>query len=426
MKKDKKTSLKSMLFVSHIYLIGLIFIMVASLIMYFIALFAMDGTPARVLKIVFSVIFLNSVVGLFVAFIFFMRRSYRLFYHGVYENGMKNLEVIRDGKAEPLPLKEENIEEFKAMNDMFTEINSQLRGKVITTKEGDYSHLNLIYVNENQSLVTYDSLVNNLVNLIIATKSFRNAVLDISYGLLGEEMKQEDADRIVNNIKKGLDYPNLLIAANRRRNGFIVYVPVFDSISQLEEELWLEYLQEQVYDRVNGLESANIASVVEKVNTAGKHKIISKTTGGVADISLSTTSVIIGTTDDTKTETLTVNTKSSEGNIEYYAHVGGKYYKVIVDDNKVQIERNPSNIDLSENGNSNADGLSITFEDDTLATANIEGNTITITGSKIEGETNFTVRYGNSVEKKLKLIATTSIILERTLDGAMWLRFKFS
>ena len=237
MKKEKKTSLKSMLFVSHIYLFGLIFIMVASLIIYFVALFALEGTVARVLKIVFSIIFLNAVVGVFVAFIFFARRSYRLFYHGVYENGMKNLEVIRDGKAQPIRLENDNVEEFKAMNDMFEEINSQLRGKVITTKEGDYSHLNLIYVNQSQSLVTYDSLVNNLVNLIIATKSFRNAVLDISYGLLGEEMKQEDADRIVNNIKKGLEYPNILIAMNKRRNGFIVYVPVFDSMSQLEEEI---------------------------------------------------------------------------------------------------------------------------------------------------------------------------------------------
>ena len=237
MKKNQNTSLKSMLLSSHIYLFGLLFAMVVSLTMYIVGLYAFTGTTSLVIRIIFSTIFIHAVAGLFVAFIYFTRRSYRFFYHGVYENGMKNLEVIRDGKAEPVRLEQDNIEEFKAMNDMFSEINEQLRGKTITSREGDYSSIPLQYLDEENRVVTYESLTNNIVNLIIATKSFRNALLDISYGLLGDTIKEEDAKRIINEIRKGLEYPNLLIAMNKRKNGFIVYVPVFDSISQLEEEI---------------------------------------------------------------------------------------------------------------------------------------------------------------------------------------------
>lgn len=237
MKKNKNTSLKSMLLGSHIYLFGLLFAMIVSLTMYIVGIYAFEGTTSLVIRIIFATIFIHAVAGLFIAFIYFNRRSYRLFYHGVYENGIKNLEVIRDGKAEPVRIEDESVDEFKKMNELFEEINEQLRGKTITSREGDYSSIPLQYLDEENRVVTYESLTNNIVNLIIATKSFRNALLDISYGLLGDTIKEEDAKRIVNEIRKGLEYPNILIAMNKRRNGFIVYVPVFDSISQLEEEL---------------------------------------------------------------------------------------------------------------------------------------------------------------------------------------------
>ena len=91
MKKNKNTSLKSMLLGSHIYLFGLLFAMVVSLTMYIVGLYAFEGTTSLVIRIIFSTIFLHAVLGLFVAFIYFNRRSYRLFYHGVYENCNKNL-----------------------------------------------------------------------------------------------------------------------------------------------------------------------------------------------------------------------------------------------------------------------------------------------------------------------------------------------
>ena len=193
----------------------------------------------------------------------------------------------------------------------------------------------------------------------------------------------------------------------------------------LEEQLYSAYMEEIMKDYANGTNTASFGAAISKVNANNEYNIEPITTGGVTDITLSTSSVIIGTENDKKTQTITVTPQTTPGGTSYYVVEGGQYYKINYNENgQVKIDKDPSEVDTSGSGSGGGgSGLSIAFEDTTIAGATIEGNTITITGLNKAGETNFTVTYGTNIEKEGRVVAASGI-LERTLDGAMWLRFK--
>ena len=96
---------------------------------------------------------------------------------------MENLEAIKNRKLEVNEIQNNDVKEFQEMNEIFNDINDQYKGKVITSKEGDIENIPLEYFDEEKTIVSYDSLMNNIVDLIIVTKSFRNALCEIYYEL---------------------------------------------------------------------------------------------------------------------------------------------------------------------------------------------------------------------------------------------------
>lgn len=237
MDKNKQSSLRTYISRSYIALLIVFITMSISIAMFLVALLAFSGVLKVVFEIVFGALLILSFVAIFVLFIYFSEKQYHLFYDTLYKGSLKNLEALKERKLEVDQIPDTSIKEFQEINAIFGEINNQYKGKIITSTEGDVQNIPLEYEDEERNLITFKSLVNNIVNLIIATKSFRNALVEIHYDLDGGQLEENDASRILNEIKKGLKYQNLLFARNKRNNGFIVYVPVFDSVSQIEEEL---------------------------------------------------------------------------------------------------------------------------------------------------------------------------------------------
>ena len=95
----------------------------------------------------------------------------------------------------------------------------------------------VVFLGESEHIVEYDSLRDNITKLILNAQSFRNAVISFTYDLGDETIKDRDAKNILDLIVSGLKYPNLLIAENDDERGFLAFLPYFDSVNQLNEEL---------------------------------------------------------------------------------------------------------------------------------------------------------------------------------------------
>ena len=234
---EKQPSLRA--YVNRGYYISGILSVVMSIgiVLFIVGTVAMTGAGALAMQIIGVVIFFLALSSFIMLYIYYSEKTYFLYHELLYKNSLKNLEAIKGHTTEQETINDDTMEEFKEINVMFSDIQSQMKGKIVATKEGDYSNITLEYLDEEHIQVTFESLVNNIVNLIISTKSFRNALVDLSYDLGRETIQENDLVRIVNEVKNGLDYKNILIAKNKKGNGIVVYIPVFDSVSQLEEEV---------------------------------------------------------------------------------------------------------------------------------------------------------------------------------------------
>ena len=237
MKQKPQSSLRNVISKSYIALLIVFIVMILSVATFAVAFILLEGKLQLILEITGGALLFLSLVAMFVLFIVFSEKQYKLFYNTLYKGSMENLEAIKNRKLEVNEIQDNDVKEFQEMNEIFNDINDQYKGKVITSKEGDIENIALEYFDEEKTIVSYDSLMNNIVDLIIVTKSFRNALCEIYYELDGEEINEADEQRILAKIKQGLQYKNLLIAKNKKKNGFVIYIPVFDSVAQIEEEI---------------------------------------------------------------------------------------------------------------------------------------------------------------------------------------------
>ena len=191
MKEKKQSSLKAVKSQSYLALTIVLVVMILSVATFGVAFILLKDMLQMILEIVGGALLLLSLIAMFVIYVYFSEKQYRLFYDTLYKGSIKNLEAIKDRKLEVEEIKDESVKEFQEVNEIFDDINNQYKGKVIVSKDGDIENIPLEYLDDTKVLVSYDSLVNNIVDLIIVTKSFRNALAEIYYEL-DEEMQEAD------------------------------------------------------------------------------------------------------------------------------------------------------------------------------------------------------------------------------------------
>lgn len=165
------------------------------------------------------------------------KKTENVIYKEIYEVSKENLEAFRDHTKQLTYYKNTNIEEFREMNMSIKELSEEFESTTVAVKKMSHEECGLVYVGESTSIVEYDSLKNNLTKLILNAQSFRNAVVAFTYDLGEETIKAKDAQNILNIIIKELKYPEILVAENKDEKGFLAFIPYFDSVVQLNEEL---------------------------------------------------------------------------------------------------------------------------------------------------------------------------------------------
>ena len=139
-------------------------------------------------------------------------------------------------------------------------------------------------------------------------------------------------------------------------------------------------------EELAGGEKVTIDKIVNELKEQG-YKIIQKVSGAntVTGIELSNKEI---TMDKNATASLTYTLKYESGIIQYFAEIGGKYYEITMDGDKIKV-----NTEASDIGEPTTPPTpTITLNKENIITAGIEENgTIKVTSSESSGEVEITI-----------------------------------
>ena len=121
--------------------------------------------------------------------------------------------------------KYDNIKEFSELNYGLTELSKLNSNIAVINSNFDYSNLNLEY-SDNKQIISYESLVENVQNLISITPAFRNAFIEFEYKI--NELTLDQKNFIVDQILAFFDNPHILVAFNLSKKRIVIYNPNID------------------------------------------------------------------------------------------------------------------------------------------------------------------------------------------------------
>lgn len=204
-----------------------------------------------ILGFVLSLIFIKNeilqavLLGVFVALalllsfvgFFFVRKGKKLLYDTLYVGMRDNIKIFTHRKKIFNPINDDNLLESEEVNDLFNNVSTHFSTLCIEDGSLADSEVKLEYQKGSRILVSYDSLVENIPNILRTNRFFRHAFVQLNYSLGSDTIKEKDASIVIKNIRKALNYNGLLISENSNHRGFLLFVPCIDSISQLKEEI---------------------------------------------------------------------------------------------------------------------------------------------------------------------------------------------
>ena len=216
----------------------LIFMIIISLV--FMILFIRTQNPVLLFILLGILLFLGAafIVLCFFAINFF----YKVYFHGLFEVTRDNMKSIASGSGSlsEYPQAGINIAEIQELNESTLETKAKLENAYLVTHNPDFSNLNLDYIDEKKHLITYESLRANINNLIFLSQSFRNVVIEVYYNMEEGELSPEQENYLLNlYFKTFADYDKSLFAFRENHRSLLIYLPVIDSFSRINELIFM-------------------------------------------------------------------------------------------------------------------------------------------------------------------------------------------
>lgn len=237
MKNKYKTSLEN-LFKFSLYAsiaIGatsLLFIILS--IISFSVSFPQEVTTSFLILTIIFIVLLGADVG----FILFCQK--RIYNDNLFATIKNNLTSLKNMKKPSIIHNDERlITDFKDLNELLETTINICNQTIVYNKIKDYNEIGIEFIDGSEHVCSYQSLTKHIPDLILGNEMFRCAFVDLYYEVGKNAKMGEDTDKqLINTIIRELKYKNILIAKHNSPNpGFLVYIPYFESISQIEEEI---------------------------------------------------------------------------------------------------------------------------------------------------------------------------------------------
>ncbi len=259
--KNKTNNLRNYLYQAFGYILLITAVLLISVMTLGIIYLVNKATG---LLIALAILLPLLIIAILVYVLLTFKRVYNVFYANLFETTKRNYRSIYNEKRTLEKYAENDIEEFKDLNNELSKIDAFNENVTVINKYLDYSHIPLEYLKNNSNLITEKSLRNYIKEIINCSQVFRNGLFSINYDIK-RELSDSEINEIVMKINNILLQDGILVGLFENKKGFYVYAPRIDSFSLLKQDIDLLFKALTLTDKtIEGISilTARICAVV--------------------------------------------------------------------------------------------------------------------------------------------------------------------
>ena len=166
------------------------------------------------------------------------RKTYKTYYHGLYRTTAVILRNLKNNVVGDDMYPETNIEEINELNKDLEEVNTIVSNSTMISADLENSYIPLVFISEENRLVTLDSFKNELRSLIYCSQNYRNAIIELFYDLNDDTLTKEEGTSLLKYVQQEFkEYKHYIFAPNENGSGFFMFLPRVESFSHIKERL---------------------------------------------------------------------------------------------------------------------------------------------------------------------------------------------
>ena len=170
--------------------------------------------------------------------IFIYSKMKSIYYDGLYRTTAVMLRNLKNNVTSKEKYPTTSIAEINELNNDLSEVNTIISNSTMITSDLESAYIPLVFISEDERLVTLQSFKTELRALIYCSQNFRNVLLEIFYDLDEDTLTKEESIRILKVMRDSFcDYEHFLFIPNDNGTGFYMFLPRIDSFSHIQERL---------------------------------------------------------------------------------------------------------------------------------------------------------------------------------------------
>ena len=234
-KKSNKLTIR-LSFILSFLIPGLILTVLLIGSMVLLALYSKyDSRPFLIAAIIYTLVF-AAIYAAASIFIYYMMRN--IYYDGLYRVTALLLRNLKNNVTSEERYPTTSIAEIKELNNDLSEVNTIIANSTMISSDLESAYIPLVFISEEERLVTLQSFKTELRSLIYCSQNFRNVLLEVFYDLDEDTLTKEESIRILKVLRDTFhDYEHFIFVPNENGTGFFMFLPRIDSFSNIKERL---------------------------------------------------------------------------------------------------------------------------------------------------------------------------------------------
>ena len=195
----------------------------------------LNSQPLLIAAIIYTVVFAALYAA---ASIFIYSKMRSIYYNGLYRTTALLLRNLKSNVTSEEKYPTTSIAEINELNNDLSEVNTIIANSTMISSDLESAYIPLVFISEEERLVTLQSFKTELRSLIYCSQNFRNVLLEVFYDLDEDTLTKEESIRILKVLRDSFsDYQHFLFIPNDNGTGFYMFLPRADSFSHIKERL---------------------------------------------------------------------------------------------------------------------------------------------------------------------------------------------
>ena len=235
MKNKKSITLRQRFFISY----SIPLITLSALLIGMITLAVLYVLLQEKVLLYVAIGYTGGFIIAYLASLFITYRSTRsVFVDNLYGTTSVLLRNLRNNITSDTKYTGTNIQEINELNEALDEINTVFSNGTLISSDLESAYIPLVFISEEERLVTLDSFKKELRSLIYCSQNYRNALVEVFYDFDDDTLTKEESIRLVSVLTNAFsDYLHVLFVPNDNGTGFYMFLPRIDSFSHIQESL---------------------------------------------------------------------------------------------------------------------------------------------------------------------------------------------